>query len=80
MIEIDPNIRVNGNHTFVYVDDPEELGMLKVGYSYVLYQPEMSMAWPGTIVEVKADGYVEFEVAWEKWKNVTQTEPPVIES
>jgi len=71
MIEVDPNIRVNGQHTFTYLDEqPDLLATLREGYAYVVFQPEMGMAWPATVVKIEDDGYVEFDVAWEKWKRV----------
>ena len=76
MIEIDPNVRIQHNHTFVYLDEkPDLLATLRTGDAHVVFQPEMNVAWPATVVEVGDDGYVELDVAWSKWKPLADRSP-----
>jgi hypothetical protein len=65
VIVIDPNVRVTDNHTFTFVDNP---GDYRAGDAHVVIEEESGMTWPATIMVLRDDGYMELDVAWEKWK------------
>ncbi len=64
-VEIDLNVRINGNHTYTY-EDPAYVAQFEVGSAYVVGESESGLTFPATLVAKRNDGYMEFEVAWEK--------------